>query len=153
MNSYKEKFFYKRNNTLNGVKISCKNKDKLHKGDTMRFKGKIYSDRSFKKEVGTADVIYIIILVTPNKVLLKCTTKFSFYKTNKHGEGDIICSGNILSENFYLKDGHLSNYKVKSSNLGFIIGSKKYEYSYGDVKYKINENATGEINLNLKIIK
>lgn len=152
MNSYKEKFYYKRNDSTNGINITFLNKDKLQPSDTIRFKGKLYSDKKFKKEVGTADVIYLILFVSPKIVLIKSTIKFSFYKNNKYGEGDIICGGNIIAENMYLDKGVLSNYRVKSSNLSFLIGYKKYEYSYGDVKYKINNDATGEIILNLKII-
>lgn len=139
-------FYYKRD-SKKSVKMSRNIKNKLHSGDILTFFGNLYSDKSYIKKVASSKITYKILDVSSKGVLIKTTNKYIF-----SGENSITFQGRIFSKNLKIENSILKSYTVKNSSLALLKGTKKYEYSYGNCEYIINDNGLSSVKIMVGII-
>ena len=145
MEKLNKTFFYKRDLVKNiSMSRSIKN---LKVGDVIEFYGNLYDSKKYTKEVAKTIIQYKILLITQNGVLIETSNKYIF------DVGTIHFMGNIFSTSFDIKDNIVHPYKVKTSILSFIEGTKKFRNSFGYSKYKITGNGIGEVVIDVELIK
>ena len=150
MNIIKKKFiktfYYKRNTDIDLI-MSRNIKDTLKVGDTIRFFGKLYSNKNHTLEVASTIIDYKILLVTNKGVLIETTNKYIF--NNKE---TLQLKGKVFSPNFSVTNNKVNSYKTEPEYLLVIKGTHKYKNSFGHAMYTISGNGTGVIKLNIDMI-
>jgi hypothetical protein len=144
MDKIHKTFFYKRDvDTKIEMSRNIKN---LKVGDIITFYGKLYENKKYTKAVANTIIIYKILLISPDGVLIETSNKYMF------DSGTVHFMGNIFASNFDIIDNVVNVYKVKSTVLAFIKGTKHYKNALGYNKYKITGHGLGEIIMDLEYI-
>ena len=137
-------FYYKRD--LEKNIITSRNIKNLKVGDTIKFFGKLYSNKKFIKKVAKTIIEYKILLINSNGVLIHTNNKYIFE------DGILYFSGNIFSTNFNIKNNIVNPYTTKSSILSFKKGTNSYNYAYGYNKFHINGDGVGSVKIDLELL-